>query len=171
MPVCITVQLSFCVLYKYMTMTLRYEQSLTPSVLSMSLGGPCDEENGDPDNPNPNPDCAEDVLVVAVEMLVATGVVVSVAAGNEGCNACTGSPNAAPSAIVSGATDVWDNITYFSNYGQCVSVFAPGLDVISACASVLCGNEPGAYVSFSGTSMACPHATGCLLLLYFISTC
>jgi hypothetical protein len=50
--------------------------------------GPCDVD-----------DCSQDSLVMAVEDLVALGVPVSVAAGNEGCNACSGSPNAAPNAI------------------------------------------------------------------------
>ena len=63
-------------------------QGANPSVISMSLGGPCDEA-----------DCSRDALVMAVEEAVAAGVVVSVAAGNEGCNACSGSPNAAPNAI------------------------------------------------------------------------
>jgi subtilisin family serine protease len=62
--------------------------SRCPAVVSMSLGGPCDTD-----------DCSDDSLVQAVEDLVQQGIVVSVAAGNEGCNACAGSPNAAPNAI------------------------------------------------------------------------
>ena len=119
-----------------------------PSVVSMSLGGPCETD-----------DCAEDSLVIVVEELVSLGVVVSVAAGNEGCNACSGSPNSAINAIVSGASDVYDKITYFSNFGQCNDVYSPGLDVISSCAKVICDDNLH-YVSFSGTSMACPHTTG-----------
>ncbi len=38
-------------------------------------------------------------MVIAVENMIASGVSVSVAAGNDGCNACSGSPNAAPNAI------------------------------------------------------------------------
>ena len=85
------------------------------SQVSMSLGGPCDG------------DCSEDSLVIAVEQLVkAHNIVVSVAAGNDGCNACQGSPNAAPSAISVGATDVNDNVAYFSDIGSCIDIFAPG---------------------------------------------
>lgn len=58
-----------------------------------------------------------------------------------------------------GATDSTDVITYFSNYGSCVDILAPGYDVVSACASLKCGNQ-NSYVSFSGTSMACPHVSG-----------
>lgn len=59
-----------------------------PSVVSMSLGGPCETD-----------DCSADSLVVAVESLVRQGIVVSVAAGNDGCDACSGSPNSAPNAL------------------------------------------------------------------------
>ena len=84
----------------------------------MSLGGPCDG------------DCAEDSLVIAVEQLVkAHNIIVSVAAGNDGCNACQGSPNAAPSAISVGATDVGDNVAYFSDIGSCIDIFAPGTNL------------------------------------------
>ena len=58
------------------------------SVVSMSLGGPCDTA-----------DCSQDSIVIAAQALTAANVIVSVAAGNEGCNACSGSPNAAPDAI------------------------------------------------------------------------
>ena len=120
------------------------------SVVSMSLGGPCDG------------DCSEDSLVIAVEQLVkAHNIVVSVAAGNDGCNACQGSPNAAPSAISVGATDVNDNVAYFSDIGSCIDIFAPGYQIVSACASVMCGaGVENMYAALSGTSMACPHTTG-----------
>ena len=87
------------------------------AVVSMSLGGPCEDLL----------DCSSDTLVQAVNSLVSShGVIVSVAAGNEGCNACSGSPNAASLAIRAGASDQSDAVPYFSNYGACVSVFAPG---------------------------------------------
>ncbi len=58
-------------------------------IVSMSLGGLCERD-----------DCKTDPLVQSVENMVAAGIFVVVAAGNEGCNACNGSPNAAPNAIV-----------------------------------------------------------------------
>ena len=59
-----------------------YAADNRPSVVSMSLGGECETA-----------DCSQDSLVIAVENLVSLGIAVSVAAGNEGCNACYGSPN------------------------------------------------------------------------------
>ena len=47
----------------------------------------------------------------------------------------------AANAVVSGAIDSTDSICYFSNMGQCVDVFSPGLNVISACAKAMCGNN------------------------------
>ena len=118
------------------------------SIVSMSLGGDCDTDN-----------CQEDTLVMASEHLSSQNIVVVVAAGNSACNACKGSPNAAPSAINVGASDKNDTVAIFSNYGQCIDVFAPGVDIVSACPSSLCNNEL-TYIPLSGTSMATPHVTG-----------
>lgn len=105
-------------------------------------------------------------MVRAVEKLSQSGIAVSVAAGNDGANACYGSPNSASSAIVSGAFDSDDSVTYWSNIGQCVDIFSPGLDIVSACAETLCpGGDGKKYFTMSGTSMACPHTTGVLAQL------
>lgn len=119
-----------------------------PAIISMSLGGPCDANN-----------CTTDILNIATERIVNAGVVVVVAAGNQGCNACYGSPNGAPGAIAVGATDEHDSIPNFSNFGQCVDIFAPGSNILSACASNICKSS-NAYIKKSGTSMACPHVAG-----------
>lgn len=68
--------------------------------------------------------------------------------------------------MVTGAFDPTDAITYWSNFGQCVDVFSPGLDIVSSCAAVLCpSGGDSAYTKMSGTSMACPHTTGVLAQL------
>ena len=61
--------------------------------------------------------------------------------------------------------DITDRVTYFSNYGACVNVFAPGEDIISACNTATCGVSRNKYITKSGTSMACPHVTGMLAQL------
>jgi len=109
-----------------------------PSVLSMSLGGgafaPLDQ---------------------AVAAASAAGVTVVVAAGNDDQNACNSSPARAASAITVGATDDSDARAWFSNWGSCVDLFAPGVDVLSSWST-----SDSATNTISGTSMATPHVTG-----------
>jgi subtilisin family serine protease len=91
----------------------------------------------------------------AVERMVSAGIVVVVAAGNNNGNACNLSPASAASAITVAATDQNDARAYFSNFGTCVDMFAPGVSILGAwytcdtCAAKL-----------SGTSMSSPHVAG-----------
>ena len=74
------------------------------------------------------------------------------AAGNDNINACVGDPE---DVIIVGATDIFDSRAWFSNFGSCVDIFAPGDDITSA--SLDCDD---CTVVFSGTSMATPITTG-----------
>jgi subtilisin family serine protease len=120
-----------------------------PTVVSMSLGGDCLSYE----------DCEEDPLVEAVELLVRNGIVVTVAAGNSDCDSCLQTPAFAPHALTIGASTSSDQAAFFSDFGKCVNLYAPGLDITSACASSQCGDH-SSYKSLSGTSMACPHVAG-----------
>ena len=57
--------------------------------------------------------------------------------------------------IAVGATEDDDRRAYFSNYGWCIDLFAPGLNI----PSVGIGGREVTSVK-SGTSMSCPHVTG-----------
>ncbi|MEN9660378.1 MAG: hypothetical protein RLZZ443_307 [Actinomycetota bacterium] len=115
----------------------------TPAVVNMSIGG---------GNYGP--------VDAAVNSLVSAGIVAAVAAGNSNTDACTSSPASAASAITVGASDNTDARAYFSNYGTCVDIFAPGLSIVSDNASA-----PGSSTTMSGTSMATPHVTGAAALV------
>jgi len=119
-----------------------YRQRGVPSVASMSLGGGFNTAMNN-----------------AVAALVSCGVTTAVAAGNDNANACNYSPASTPTAITVGATSTdasnRDIRSSFSNYGNCVDVFAPGSNIYS------CGiTSNTAYSTLSGTSMACPHVAG-----------
>ena len=60
----------------------------------------------------------------AVSGTIAQGVVVVTSAGNDNQSACLQSPAAVATAITVGATDLGDARASYSNFGNCVSIFA-----------------------------------------------
>lgn len=102
------------------------------------------------------------VLDLAVNAAVDTGMHFAVAAGNDNADACNYSPAAAESAITVGASTLSDERAFFSNYGPCVDIFAPGLNILSTWTG-----SKYAVNTISGTSMASPHIAG--LAAYFVS--
>jgi serine protease len=89
---------------------------------------------------------------MAVQNAVNAGVVMVVAAGNDNSDACGYSPAGEASAITVGSTAIDDTNSGFSNYGNCVDVYAPGSNIVSARAGTTSGTKP-----LSGTSMASPR--------------
>ncbi|KAI7194688.1 hypothetical protein D0869_03062 [Hortaea werneckii] len=94
----------------------------------------------------------------AVEAAVEAGVHVVVAAGNAHEDACGTSPSDSGGsrgpAITVGSVGMEGRQSTFSNWGDCVDVYAPGEEIISS----WIGGE-NMIESLSGTSMATPHVT------------
>ncbi|KAI9045359.1 S8 family peptidase [Aspergillus affinis] len=115
------------------------------SVANMSLGGGKSKT-------------LEDAVNAGVE----AGLHFAVAAGNDNADACSYSPAAAENAVTVAASTLQDERAYFSNFGKCTDIFAPGLNILS---TWIGSNH--AVNTISGTSMASPHIAG--LLAYFVS--
>ena len=112
--------------------------SKTKAVVNMSLGGD-----------------AYAPLDAAVAAVVDAGIPVVVAAGNDNLNACSFSPSREPKAVTVGATASNDSKAWFSNYGTCVDINAPGVGILGADT-----RTATATTTKSGTSMASPIVAG-----------
>ena len=112
--------------------------AIFPAVANMSFGGGISS-----------------ALDASVQSLINAGVTCVIAAGNSNSDACNMSPGRVAGAITVAASTVVDARASFSNYGQCVDIFAPGSGIVSAWNLTDTSTK-----SESGTSMAAPHVAG-----------
>lgn len=103
---------------------------------------------------------ASSTLDTAVSNSIASGITYAVAGGNDNANACNYSPARVGSAITVGATTSTDARASYSNFGNCLDVFAPGSSITSAWYT-----SNTATNTISGTSMASPHVAGVAALI------
>ena len=120
-------------------------------VLNMSLGGPNNE-----------------TLKRAIEYALAKNVVVVTAMGNDGKNV-KAYPAAFPGVISVGSIDFNRSRSDFSNYGDWITVTAPGSQIMSTMPTYKTTmtefeKEEG-YDYLDGTSMACPIVAGIAALV------
>ncbi len=109
-----------------------------PAVANMSLGGG-----------------ASSALDAAVNNAINAGITFALAAGNSNRDACNYSPARVAAGITVGATTSTDARASYSNYGNCLDLFAPGSSITSAWI-----NNDSSTSTISGTSMATPHVAG-----------
>ena len=114
------------------------QHATKPAVANMSLGGP-----------------VSSALDQAVVASINSGVVYAVSAGNSNANACNQSPARTAAALTVAASDITDARASFSNFGTCVDLFAPGVNIKAAWNS-----SNTATNTVSGTSMSSPHVAG-----------
>ena len=113
-------------------------------VINMSLGG------------------AYDIFLDAACLLAYyyDGLILVAAAGNGGSVIY---PAAYDSVIAVSATDINDELAWFSSTGSEVELAAPGVDIYST-------YKGGSYATKSGTSMASPHVAGTAALVWAVNT-
>jgi hypothetical protein len=115
--------------------------AVKPAIANMSLSGGLSQALDD-----------------AVKNSAGSGVFYSLAAGNQGADACNHSPARAGAGTNNGvatvaATTKADAERASSNYGSCVDIWAPGENIIST-------KLGGGTATKSGTSMAAAHVGG-----------
>ncbi|KAF9170883.1 subtilisin-like serine protease [Mortierella sp. AD011] len=118
------------------------------SVVNMSLGG-----------------SSSTALNSAAARLYAANIPLIVAAGNDADDACDGSPSGADNTFTVAASDKTDAPAYFTSYGSCVEIFAPGVSIVSSYIG-----STTAVKTLSGTSMATPHVVGVAALFLSSNT-
>mmetsp|Transcript_36958 Transcript_36958/g.105067 ORF Transcript_36958/g.105067 Transcript_36958/m.105067 type:complete len:264 (-) Transcript_36958:144-935(-) len=117
-----------------------------PAIISASLAGERDDTSM--------------FMETVMERAVSAGIPVVVAAANTGRDACGYSPAYIPEVITVGAIDEFDSRPFYSNFGPCVDIFAPGSRIKSAWK----GSDTDSAM-LSGTSQANPHVAGVVAMM------
>lgn len=110
-----------------------------PAVVEMGLGG-----------------TANSTLDHAITYSISTGITYVVSAGSSNGNACNYSPARVSDALTVGSTTQTDARHSASNYGTCLDIFAPGINITSTW-----NTNDTATITISGTAPASAHVAGC----------
>ena len=138
------------------TVENRYKYNIRGA--SMSLGGPGLAEWASSND--------DSVNRYANEMMAA-GIAIFIAAGNNGVSAQIGTPGSAEDAITVGALDKNSAIAVYSSQGPTEELrVKPNVAYVGSNVMSVAYNSGDQYTAMSGTSMATPGAAGVAALMY-----
>jgi subtilisin len=98
-------------------------------------------------------ECGEDPLNAIIDTLRSVEIATIVASGNSGYTDAIGTPACVPSAISVASTNLFDQVSSFSDVASFLDFYAPGDGIYSSM-------PDDTYGYREGTSMAAPHITG-----------
>lgn len=98
------------------------------------------------------------LLSQIIRELIAENYTVVMGAGNSGVDACGIYPTNTPGVVVVGGINDHLQVPTFSNYGPCVTLFAPAQEILTT-------HLNGEVLFITGTSVAAPIVAGVLALL------
>lgn len=99
-------------------------------------------------------------VILKLNEFMDMGGIANIAAGNSNIDNCLNNNYGynfydKTKGFIVGSTTSNDEISYFSNYGECVNMYAPGSSILS-----LKNSNNNECVEYSGTSMASPYVAG-----------
>ncbi|HEY0603067.1 MAG TPA: S8 family peptidase [Herpetosiphonaceae bacterium] len=100
----------------------------------------------------------------AINNLYNSGVFIAAVAGSSNANACNYSPASAAGAYAVAASTTTDAKASFTNYGSCVDIYAPGMNITSTWIG-----STTATNTISGTASATAHVTGVAALVLSVN--
>ena len=129
------------------------ENERHPAVVNMSFGF---NSESDPEHAS--------ATELAILKSIESGIHYVAAGGNSNTDACDFTPARLSGVLTAGASEIGDKRAWFSNYGDCIDLFAPGVSITSAFITDDWSGDGSYTRSVSGTSMASPHIAGVVAL-------